>query len=65
MVTAIQIDKAKQVKKALTAAETANPGSAELTTLHEKLKALLDTFEADVPTADFQTLGGGTNKDGV
>jgi len=61
-VTAIQVDRAKQVTKALDAAHLAHPTSPALDALHNKLAALLESFETEMSTAEYQTLGGGTNK---
>jgi len=59
--TTDQIDKAKAVKTKLDAVEAVHQ-SRQVIALHHALSELLDTFQADLGSSDYQAMGGGVPK---
>lgn len=60
--TPAQIEAGRRVKRALELAHEAHPNSLALHRLHDRLSALVATFEGQLDSGDFQAFGGGTPK---
>lgn len=56
-----QIDKAKAVKTTLDAVEAVHQ-SRQVIAHHHALSVLLDTFEGELASSDYQAMGGGVPK---